>query len=259
MKNYSNTLASKVAALHCKYYEEFLVADKRKKPKDFKSALNFIFGISFYQGRKDSLSDKFYELAMGYVYSIEVENIKPVLKFNNSKDKKGKIEEQNYAILEELKLLGLNKEADRIMVLDIIGTANNISQKYNLNFVDYIVQEIQSGNLKYISKFLEDIYSIGPKISGLILRDIVHIYDLTSYINGLDDYSLLQPIDTWVHQVSLRIDIIQNYKIVKSEAKEITKYCLENKINPIHYNEGAWYLGSQAFKYILNSLQDLKI
>lgn len=255
MKNYSKTLALRVAALHCKYYDEFLIADKRKKPKDFNSALNFIFGISFYQGRKDSLSDKFYGLAMDFVYSKDIGNIKPVLNFRNSKDKKEKIEKHNNTILKELKSLGINKEADRIMVLDIIGTANFISERYGLNIVDYIVQEIQNENLLNISRFLEEIYSIGPKISGLILRDIVHIYDLTSCINGLEDYSLLQPIDTWVHQVSLRIDIIQNDKISKSEAKAITKYCLENEINPIHYNEGAWYLGSQAFKYMLNSLR----
>ncbi len=256
MENDSKNLAIKVAALHSNYHKEYLTAKKRSKPKDFKTALDFIFGMSFFQGRKDSLSKKFYEFAMQYVYSNNLSSIMPILRVNSTKEKKEKIIKKYRKKLIELKNAGLKKKADMIMVIDIIGVANHVNKQYNINIVDYIVNEIKSGNLINISNFLEDIYSIGPKISGLILRDIVHIYNLENHIKSLEEYSLLQPIDTWVHQVSLKIGIIQNEEIFKTEAIEITKFCLKNEINPLHYNEGAWYLGSQSFKMVLSTLLD---
>lgn len=254
MKISSKDLVIKVAELHSKYHSEFLTAKKRIKPRDFKSALDFIFGMSFFQGRKDSLSEYFYILAIQYIYSKNISSIKPILSYNKLKEKKEKIIKKYKKCLNELENIGLKKEADRIMVIDTIGVANHVNNKHNLNIVDYIVNEIKRGNLIYISNFLDNVYSIGPKISGLILRDIVHIYNLETYVSRLDEYSLLQPMDTWVHQVSLKIGIIKNEEMDKAEAIEIIKFCLDNEINPLHYNEGAWYLGSQSFKMVLNSL-----
>lgn len=259
MKDSSIALAIKVAELHANYHKEFLSAKKRKKPNNNKSAITFIFGMSFYQGRKDTLSDKFFKIARNFIETNNISKIKPVTNSKNTKDKKLELIEQYNGWLIQLYNLGLKKEADRIMVIDTIGLANHLLYKYNLNIVDYIVNEIRKGNLVSIYELLLNIYSIGPKISSLILRDIIHIYKLEKYITKLEEFAALQPIDTWVHQVSFKIGIIQNEEIYKREAIEISKFCIDNNINPLHYNEGAWYLGSQSFKYALSSLLKIKV
>ena len=58
-----------------------------------------------------------------------------------------------------------------------------------------------------------------------------------------DVYYYSQPIDTWVRQVSEAIGLVgrglNNDKIIE----QIVEKCLELKISPIKYNQGAWYIG----------------
>ena len=229
---------------------------KRTKPKDFINALDFFFGMSFFQGRNYNLSKRYYLLAMNYLRSNDFSSVQPIHKFKNSKDKKEKIKIIYKSFLGELESAGLVKEADRIMVLDTIGIANQIKSQYQQNIIEYLICEIKKGDILKASDFLKEIYSIGAKITGLVLRDIVHLYKLDKYINQIDEYSLLQPIDTWVHQDKKKIGIINNDEISKTEATEITKFCLQNDINPFHYNEGAWYLGSQSLTFAIKRLTD---
>ena len=141
------------------------------------------------------------------------------------------------------------------MVVNTIGVVNYIYHTHKLNFIDFLVLLIKEGKIENAYCILDGIYSIGSKISSLVLRDIVHIYALEKFIKP-EDYIMLQPIDTWVHQVSIAIGLIDNSKskIYDEESSDIVSYCLKNGINPIYYNEGAWYLGSHSLEYSLNLL-----
>jgi hypothetical protein len=141
------------------------------------------------------------------------------------------------------------------MTVNVLAIAHHINIKYQQNIIDYIVTEIKKGNMDSVNSMLTNIYSIGPKIAGLLLRDIVQIYELQEFVDTFEKHSLLQPIDTWVHQVSHEIGIVSRAKPYKGEGADIVRFCFANDINTIHYNEGAWYVGSQSYRIVLKQLQ----
>ena len=103
---------------------------------------------------------------------------------------------------------------------------------------------------------MDGIWSIGPKIASLILRDVVYIYELGNYLSD-EEYYFLQPIGTWVHNLSKRIELVDRRKIYKVEAKDITDKCFELGVNPIHYNQGVWYIGSNSLKILLQNIDKI--
>jgi len=98
-------------------------------------------------------------------------------------------------------------------------------------------------SLEDASKFLRRLKGIGPKISALFLRDLQEHYDLWN--PNESNYHLLQPVDRWVRRMARecwpRFIPSGNHD---KDAKEITKLCLQNNINPIRFNMGAWFIGS---------------
>ncbi|NPV49639.1 MAG: hypothetical protein HPY60_00370 [Candidatus Methanofastidiosum sp.] len=121
----------------------------------------------------------------------------------------------------------------------------------------YIIENIKSGEIKKVYSELDSIISIGHKIASFILRDIVYIYNLEDEYLKSDEYAFVFPLDTWVVKVSNSIGILTEKE--KKQLKNLnglpdnTKLSLSasiaerlntNEINPIHYNQGAWYFGS---------------
>ncbi len=92
-----------------------------------------------------------------------------------------------------------------------------------------------------------------PKIASLILRDVVYIYELENILET-KDYYYLQPVDTWVHQISRHIGIVEKDEIYKNESLDIVNKCHEFGVNPIHYNQGAWYIGANSHKIIMSNI-----
>jgi hypothetical protein len=240
-----------------KDYEENFLKDRIKNKKLYlsspKDALFFIFSYSFYQGRIDELSRQFEERARNTVnlflenndiLSISAPRItdKDVLK-NRYKSLYNKLEEN-----------GVNKEGDRLMVLSLINFIQSNNQK---NIVKFIIKKIESNAISEAYKKLDEIYSIGPKVASFILRDIVYIYELEKNLNK-NDYYFLQPIDTWVHKVSRVIGLINKDKFYKDESKDITNRCFEFGVNPIHYNQGAWYIGTHSLEILLRNIKLLE-
>jgi len=87
---------------------------------------------------------------------------------------------------------------------------------------------------------------------------IVYIYELENHLRKPDDYYFLQPIDRWVHKLSEKIGLINKDKIYKDEAKDITDRCFEFRANPIHYNQGAWYIGAHSLQILLKNIKVIK-
>jgi hypothetical protein len=59
----------------------------------------------------------------------------------------------------------------------------------------FLIEKIRLNSVFEAYKALDNIWSIGPKIAALILRDIIYIYRLEKNLNK-NDYYFLQPIDT---------------------------------------------------------------
>ena len=140
------------------------------------------------------------------------------------------------------------------MVISLLNLIQSSSQK---NILKFIVDKIKSNAVSEAYKTLDEIWSIGPKITSLILRDIVYIYELENFI-GKNDYYYLQPIDTWIHKISKKIGLVDKDNIYNKEANDITNKCFELRENPIHYNQGAWYIGANSLQVILENIEMIK-
>ena len=137
-----------------------------------------------------------------------------------------------------------------MMVLSIINFIQSCEEK---NIVKYLKGKIESQKLSTAYKELIGIYAIGPKISSLILRDTYCIYEFNRNFNN---YKYLFPIDTWIHQISLKMKIVFSKKNYKDEPQHIVNKCFENEVDPKEFNQGIWYIGTHSLDLLLRYLQN---
>lgn len=269
----TKNLIKQIAGFYKNYESEFLKERTRNKNNYLKSpkgALFFILSYSFYQGRRDKISEGFEKSAKKTLEEFfkETDPFSSSFRRIHKKGLRGseyeeKLKVRYLKLLETLEANGVNKRGDRLMVTSLI---NFIESNQKKNLIKMIIQKIKSKNTLKAYEELDSIWSIGPKIASLTLRDVVYIYKLESYLDK-ESYYLLQPIDTWVHQVSEKLRLIDlekakdkngKSKIYRGEAKDITDKCFELGVNPIHYNQGAWYISSNSLQILLKNIDKIE-
>lgn len=248
-------LVRQIARFYKNYEFELLkerIREKNNYLESPKSALFFVLSYSFYQGRRDELSSIFEERAKRTLESFLGNN--NVLLYSSPKmTDKNNLKTKYKELYDLLKQNKVNKEGDRLMVISLV---NFIQLNDEKNILHFLIEQIKSKKISEAYRNLDGIWSIGPKIASLILRDVVYIYELESYLSG-EEYYFLQPIDTWVHNLSKRIELVNSDKIYSDEAKDITDKCFEFGVNPIHYNQGVWYVGSNSLKILLENIDKI--
>jgi len=248
-------LASKISLFSSSFREDHLA--ERIKVRNIyltspEKAFEFITGVSFYQGRRDTISKKFEDKTKAMILPlIRTDNI--FLSSSNIITDKTRLENEYNQIYSLLKNGGINKKGDRLMVISIINFIQSIEHH---NILLYLVDLIKSRRIAEAYQQLDGIWSIGSKIASLILRDIVYIYELENVLETRD-YYYLQPVDTWVHQISRQIGIVEKEEIYNDESLDIVDRCNEFGVNPIHYNQGAWYLGTNSLKIVLRNIDSI--
>lgn len=239
-----------------KSYESELLKEKIRDKNDYlespKSALFFVLSYSFYQGRRDEISSMFEERAKTAL-EFFLENNNVLLYSSPRITKKENLRTKYKGLYDLLKQNKVNKEGDRLMVISLVNFIQFNNEK---NILHLLIEQIKSKKIAEAYRNLDGIWSIGPKIASLILRDVVYIYELESYLSE-EEYYFLQPIDTWVHNLSKRIELVNNDKIYRDEAKDITDKCFEFRVNPIHYNQGVWYVGANSLKILLKNIDKI--
>lgn len=249
-------LATNISSLH-RFYDKEHLADRIKAKGSYlqspEKAFEFILGFSFYQGRRDKISMDFEKKAKDIMLPL----LKTSSILSTSSERitdKSSLEKSYVSIYQSLENGRINKKGDRLMVISIVNFIQYIEGD---NILLHLIDLIKSHRLIDAYHQLDSIWSIGPKIASLILRDVVYIYDLSDYIKNKEDYYYLQPVDTWVHQISKEIGLIEEVKIYKNEARDIVDRCHDFEVNPIHYNQGAWYLGANSHKIVLRSIDSI--
>lgn len=239
-----------------KSYESELLKEKIRDKNDYlespKSALFFVLSYSFYQGRRDEISSMFEERAKTAL-EFFLENNNVLLYSSPRITKKENLRTKYKGLYDLLKQNKVNKEGDRLMVISLVNFIQFNNEK---NILHLLIEQIKSKKIAEAYRNLDGIWSIGPKIASLILRDVVYIYELESYLSE-EEYYFLQPIDTWVHNLSKRIELVNTDKIYRDEAKDITDKCFEFRVNPIHYNQGVWYVGANSLKILLKNIDKI--
>ena len=79
-------------------------------------------------------------------------------------------------------------------------------------------------------------------------------YDLEKCLVKPSDYDLLQPVDTWVHQMAQKLEIIDEKMSLQELEKKrnlITEAALNAGVSPIEFNQGLWYLPTHAVDLLL--------
>ena len=251
----TKTLVRQIARFYKNYEFELLkgrIKDKNDYLKSPKRALFFVLSYSFYQGRRDEISSMFEERAKTALESFLRDN--NVLLYGSPRiTDKNNLRIKYNGLYDLLKQNKVNKEGDRLMVISLVNFIQFNNEK---NILRLLIEQIKSKKIAEAYRNLDGIWSIGPKIASLILRDIVYIYGIENYLSG-EDYYFLQPIDTWVHNLSKRIELVNSDKIYRNEAKDITDKCFELGVNPIHYNQGVWYVGSNSLKILLKNIDKI--
>ncbi|TET44711.1 hypothetical protein E3J62_09590 [candidate division TA06 bacterium] len=246
----------KIAGFAKRFEEQILLKDFEGPDslrRDWYLALKFFFKRSFYQGRPDEVSDKFLASALDCLDNLlgrtEEKRHSRVQEFFRD----GWMNRQNWRshqnpIHKSLKESGVNKEADRLMVLSALAF---IIERGFLNIVTHSVERIRGGHIADLYAEVDSIYSVGDKITSLFLRDVVHLFSIERHL-GSGDFVYAQPVDVWVRRVAEELGL----KGLNDQAtrKLLVDKCSECKVSPIAFNEGAWYLGSHSLAMAIGSV-----
>lgn len=238
--------------------------------QDWWLALRFYFDRAFYQGRKDELSYNF-ELATWQALEkvlgpnarsrkrrlAELHETGSLSKQNwdNRKNTLRKALDEQYRI--NGKLCNTGKKGDKYMVMDVLRFIHEerSSRSEPLNMVEYIKESVKNQSVKVLAKELDKLFQVGPKIYSFLIRDVVDLFGLSKNIKA-SDYEYLQPVDTWVRQLAKKLGIEGNDSHV---AKKLAEICVSNGVDPIKFNQGAWYLASHSFEILCDNLERLQL
>ena len=116
----------------------------------------------------------------------------------------------------------------------------------NLRDEPNIIKLIESKKIDKARGFLKSIRGIGDKLSAFIMREL---YDSFGYWKKDVDkdpnkFYHLQPVDRWVRRLSKLIWETTLSKNHDTASKEIVKLCLNEDVNPVKFNQGAWFISS---------------
>lgn len=206
-------------------------------------ALDYLFSKVFYQGRRDSISTKVRKQATNVLSKY------PEIQQGIWTDK------TIQAIIEELKTcIGpgyVGKGGDIKMVEGILRYLMAIEDR---NIVKHSITIIETKGLQTMYDELKTLYQVGDKIASFYLRDLIQIFDLNC---TTEDAQYLQPIDTWVRKIALKLGISKEEDTDPAIVQAITLLCAECGQSYLMFNQGIWYLGANSFDLLIEQLKAL--
>ena len=246
------SIIERISQFGNKYRGEFLSVDGESIRNYWWNAFDFFLSKAFYQGRLDTVSKQIYDIA------------KKILEEYFPKDNNQRLIFQNNNNWNELKLLlddkigrgRIGKSRDVEMVISALKFVENIEGN---NLVNYSINEISNNRLSQhyydIQKSENEngIVQVGKKIAAFYLRDIVSVFNLENNIQN-EDFIYLQPIDTWLRKIAKKINIVPQDANDRNIINMIVEQCNNENVSPILFNQGAWYLGYNAFNILLDKI-----
>lgn len=218
------------------------------------SSIKYYFFHTFMRGRSDLLSIRYCKYT---IKIIEDNLLNGNYNWDTFKAKIKNIDDRTMLFGKSITInnrwVTLNNYKDVHMVVDSFKFFIKLNDG---NVVIYFRNKIINGKLQELYEELTKIREIGDKIASFILRNTVRIHNIK--VAEKDLYYLL-PIDTWIDKINIISGIYDN-NTKKSEKKGIMiKNCSENNIDPILYNQGAWYIGFNSLDHIIDILKKINI
>ena len=242
-----------------RYYKDHLKKHANEKEvlsQDWWMSLHFWFDRAFYRGRQDMLSEK-----------IEKRAFKVLEKLLGGTNKKRKAEldllakegwlkreqwkSQRNPLQEALSKGEVNNRYDRLLVISTLAFLQTLPEN---NIISWTIKQKR---LKDVYEQLNKLFAVGDKIASFYLRDVVDIFKLREVVKKQGNEIYVQPIDTWVRQVAIEIGLASKNDKDNIVKKAITDACHKFSVDPIRFNQGAWYIGSNSFKIVIDNLTKL--
>lgn len=151
---------------------------------------------------------------------------------------------------DDLEDAGVGNKRDRRMVVDIL---DHLEDFPDYEVVGYVKTKVDENDLEGASDKLREIYNIGPKKATLFLRDAVVLLDCEDDV-APGDYEYLFPVDTWVHGVANELGVVDTDGVDWSQNSPEIIDELPAGVSPIEFNQGAWYVGANAFDVLIENL-----
>jgi hypothetical protein len=214
--------------------------------------LSLLLSHSFFQGRRDEISDIVREAAMPILDQLfKGKDVSALAECNFSS-----LRQDLFGVIGKGKI---GKGRDVLMIVSMLKFVQALPGDKNL--VRYSVQKIKDGDIKELyDQLIKEIVQVGSKIASFYLRDLVDLYGLDQFENCIQtpDFAYLQPIDVWVRAVALKTGIIDDDRLSGEKVREsILEVCHGLKVPSFRFNQGAWYVGKKSFSILLEHLDEI--
>jgi hypothetical protein len=134
------------------------------------------------------------------------------------------------------------------------GIAELAQEVYRLDGVGSIASWIAQGvmrtdRLEPQFMRLVDIRNVGPKLSSLLIRDVVYLYDLEEQVDPVDRL-YVQPIDKWIRLIAPYVSEEPGIEEAADWilAGKISKYTRRAGLSGIRFNMGTTYFGAREVR-----------
>lgn len=247
-----------LAALGDRYVDEFLRPhwDVDRLHTDWYYAFKFLLSRLYFQGRRDEVSEQFYNAMAACLDAVFEKDSDSVLDDlwrcgELPQDAEWTGFDAAQSRLWRAFDSSMGKRRDREMLLDALRYVHGLT---GYNVVRHSLASIDAGIVVQHRVEISSLWGAGPKTSAFYLRDVVF---LTGRRLAATDLLALQPIDTWVDQVRLLID--PSAPAGHDAAAQWFVRHADTGYDPAKLNAGAWYLGKHAFRVCLALLSTTDI
>lgn len=142
---------------------------------------------------------------------------------------------------------GVNEKMNRGVIVEGADLANRRGNLY-----DWVHREVSTtGRLQPLYEEVVDITGIGENLAMFFLRDAIWVADIESKV-GEGGHFYLQPTTAPIKECAKGIWPGRNNHD-HGLAAELTKFCLNEGVSPIEFNQGAWYFT----RFVTDSKSDI--
>lgn len=237
-----------------RYIREFILGegwDSSRLISDWYYSFKFFLSKIYFQGRNDSLSDRYLKNMKTCLDRYFLPNPTDILEtlWRNHyipHDPEWKNFSTDNSLLWQQFDGQMGKRRDREMVMDVLRYIYSIPDH---NILNHSIREIEARRIREHRNEIMELWGIGPKTSAFYLRDVIFLFNCELIPEEARE---LQPIDTWVRQVvdSLRDSQTDDHL---STEEWLVRHGGAAR-NSALLNAGMWYLGKHSFDLVLKLL-----
>lgn len=252
----NNRVVTAIAANSNRFREHyFSTINPDELAGDWSRALDFFLGHACYQGRRDAISDEVYKRSEEILRSLFSGEERDM---NYESGKRQNWAELRNRLSARIGKGQIGKARDVEMIISVLDFIGRLPGK---NLLSYSISRIRSHQTRNHYRELQraesksGIVQVGPKIAAMYLRDVASLFGLEDYV-GNESAFCLQPIDTWVRQIVIKLGLADEKADDPSIQQKMVQVCASLGISPLRLSQGMWYTGYNALDLLLDAYRE---